>query len=365
MVSSSKPINLANLNPKDLRFFCEQAGEKPYRAKQLVKWIHQRQVTSFDEMTDLSKSFRAYLESHAVVEFPELSLVREATDGTLKCLIRLDRGDMIESVFIPEPKRGTLCVSSQVGCALNCSFCATGKQGFNRNLSLAEIIGQLWLIRKEVESRGKKVTNIVMMGMGEPLLNFNPVVDAMNLMLSDDAYGLSKYRVTLSTSGLVPQMKKLQTLSPVALAVSLHAPNDALRDELVPINQHYPLNELLAVCRHYFDQEPRRKVMFEYVMLRGVNDQDKHAKELIKQLQGMKAKVNLIPFNPFKGTEYISSSQEAIERFQNHLRKANIHTTIRKTRGDDIEVACGQLVGDFADKTRRQNKNNNKIRGNE
>lgn len=353
-------VNLADLDHKGLKDFCLKAGEKPYRAQQLTKWVHQRQVIDFNLMTDISKSFREYLNQHASIEFPELALVQEASDGTLKCLVRLAKGDRIETVFIPETNRGTLCVSSQVGCSLNCSFCSTGKQGFNRNLSLSEIIGQLWVVRREVESRGQKITNVVMMGMGEPLLNFDPVVSAMALMVSDQAYGLSKYKVTLSTSGLVPQMKRLSEVSPVALAVSLHAPYDELRNELVPINRHYNIETLLACCRSYFAKEPRRKVMFEYVMLDGVNDQEHHAKALAKLLRGMKAKVNLIPFNPFPGTSYTSSPPNVIERFQNHLINAKIHTTVRKTRGDDIDVACGQLVGDFTDKTRRQHNNNKK-----
>lgn len=350
-------INLVDLDGKALKAFCVEAGEKPYRATQLIKWIHQQQVIDFDAMTDLSKGFRSYLKNHATIRFPELALVKEANDGTLKCLIRLAKGDLIETVFIPETNRGTLCVSSQVGCSLNCSFCSTGKQGFNRNLRLSEIIGQLWLVRRELESRQLKVTNVVMMGMGEPLLNFDPVVAAMALMVSDHAYGLSKYKVTLSTSGLVPQMKRLAEVSPVALAVSLHAPYDELRDTLVPINRHYNIATLLECCRHYFAKEPRRKVMFEYVMLKGINDQPHHAKALAKLLKGMKAKVNLIPFNPFPGTSYQSSSINVIERFQNHLINAKIHTTVRKTRGEDIDVACGQLVGNFTDKTRRQSNN--------
>lgn len=357
-IENTSLVNLADLNARSLEDFCVQAGEKSYRVRQLTKWIHQRYVSDFDEMTDLSKSFRLFLKTHARVSFPSLALVKEASDGTLKCLVRLHKGDIIETVFIPEKNRGTLCVSSQVGCSLNCSFCSTGKQGFNRNLTLAEIIGQLWLVQREVMQRGMKVTNVVMMGMGEPLLNFDPVVAAMALMISDDAYGLSKYKVTLSTSGLVPQMKRLSEVSPVALAVSLHAPFDDLRDELVPINKHYNLKKLLECCRHYFAKEPRRKVMFEYVMLKGVNDQEKHAVALAKLLKGMKAKVNLIPFNPFPGSGYETSTPDAIERFQNYLINASIHTTVRKTRGDDIDVACGQLVGDFTDKTRRQHNNN-------
>ncbi len=345
--------NLGDADYNQLVSFFASIGENRFRAQQLLQWVHQRGITNFTSMTDFPKKLRERLSQEAEIVFPEIVMTKTSKDGTLKWLIRLSHGDIIETVYIPEPKRGTLCVSSQVGCSLNCSFCATGKQGFNRNLTMAEIIGQVWLASRELEPQNLPLTNVVMMGMGEPLLNFDPAVSAMSLMLSDYAYGLSKYRVTLSTSGLVPQMKKLGQLSPVALAVSLHAPNDSLRNVLVPINAHYPLNELMAVCRDYFKDEPRRKVMFEYVMLDGINDQPEHAKGLIKLLKGMKAKVNLIPFNPFIGTAYQTSPKKVIEDFQNILVNANIITTVRKTRGEDEGGACGQLVGKVTDKIRR------------
>ncbi len=348
-------VNLVDLAMADLASFFEGLGEKPFRAQQLVRWVHQRGIVDFDAMTDFSLKLRKQLHERANIAFPELAMERKSSDGTLKWLIRLAHGDMIETVYIPETKRGTLCVSSQIGCALDCSFCATGKQGFNRNLTVAEIIGQVWIAARVLEKQNLPLTNVVMMGMGEPLLNFKPVVAAMDLMLSDYAYGLSKYRVTLSTSGLVPQMRQLKALSPVALAVSLHASTDDLRDELVPINKHYPLKELMAVCADYFANEPRRKVMFEYVMLDGINDQPEHARALIKLLKNKKAKINLIPFNPFKGTEYKTSPKNVIESFQKILMDAKIHTTIRKTRGEDEDGACGQLVGRVTDKIRRVN----------
>ena len=348
-----KKRNLASYSFDELVAYFESIGEKRFRAQQFLRWVHQRGVIDFAQMTDFPKALRQRFADEAEIRFPEIAMTKVCKDGTTKWLIRLSHGDIIETVYIPEPKRGTLCVSSQVGCALNCSFCATGKQGFNRNLTMAEIIGQVWLATRALEKEALPLTNVVMMGMGEPLLNFNPVVSAMSLMLSDYAYGLSKYRVTLSTSGLVPQMKKLRERSPVALAVSLHAATDALRETLVPINAHYPLSELMAVCQDYFKDEPRRQVMFEYVMIDGVNDQPEHARALIKLMRGMKGKVNLIPFNPFPGTNYQTSPKNVIETFQKMLMDAKILTTIRKTRGEDEGGACGQLVGKVTDKIRR------------
>lgn len=340
-------VNLLNYNREDLAQFFVERGEKAFRATQIIQWLHQYGVTSFSEMTNLSKALRQELEEIAEVKMPTVLLRENSRDGTCKWLLQLEQGNSIETVFIPEPGRGTLCVSSQVGCALDCSFCATGKQGFNRNLSVAEIIAQVWVAVHE----GHKVTNVVMMGMGEPLLNFKNVVKAMDIMMDDFAYGLSKYRVTLSTSGIIPAMKNLQEASECALAVSLHAPNDELRDILVPINKKYPLQELMEVCKEYYKNSPRRVVTFEYVMLAGVNDSRDHAKQLRCLLQDIPCKVNLIPFNSFSGVDYKSSRPEVIEEFRNLL--TDIQTNVRKTRGDDINAACGQLVGKVIDRTLR------------
>ena len=349
--------NLLDFNPEQLINWVKSFGEPQYRAQQLLKWVHQVRVTDFNQMTNLSKSFREKLVENAEIRLPEIVLRKHAHDGTRKWLLRMSCGNSIETVFIPEKTRGTLCISSQVGCGLNCSFCSTAKQGFNRDLSTAEIIGQLWLanneLAKEYGADHKKITNVVMMGMGEPLLNFDAVTRALDLMLDDFCYGLSKRRVTLSTSGLVPQMLDLKLRSPVALAVSLHAPNDALRNELVPVNKKYPLKDLMSVCKNYFENEPRRKITFEYVMLKNVNDKPEHAYELIKLLKGVPAKMNLIPFNPFPNAPYQCSAAEDIAKFQNILMEKGLHTTVRKTRGDDIDAACGQLAGQFKDKTTR------------
>ncbi|MDF1646041.1 MAG: 23S rRNA (adenine(2503)-C(2))-methyltransferase RlmN [Legionellaceae bacterium] len=346
---------MLDLDEKGLRAFFEALGEKPYRAKQMMKWIHQEGCLSFDAMSNLSKALRAKLAETAEIQLPEVITCQTSSDGTRKWLIRLSCGNSIETVYIPEVSRGTLCVSSQVGCALNCSFCSTGKQGFNRNLTTAEIIGQVWLavhaLRRDEDIHQQRVTNVVMMGMGEPLLNFDAVVSAMNLMMDDCAYGLSKRRVTLSTSGIIPDMKRLREQSDVSLAVSLHAPNDALRNELVPINKKYGLVELMDVCRTYFSD--KRVVTFEYVMLAGVNDKPEHADQLIRLLHDVPAKVNLIPFNPFPMSQYKRSSQKVILAFRDKLMAKGINTMTRKTRGDDIDAACGQLAGQVADKTRR------------
>ncbi|QLH42997.1 MAG: 23S rRNA (adenine(2503)-C(2))-methyltransferase RlmN [Coxiellaceae bacterium] len=356
-VVSTAKVNLLNYDLAAMTEWVQQKGEKPFRAKQLIKWIHKHGITDFNLMTDLSKPFREYLLNAAEVKPLEVAVEKQAMDGTCKWLMRLPDGNCVETVFIPEPKRGTLCVSSQVGCALDCSFCSTGKQGFNRNLTVAEIIGQVWLAKQRLAElqpeRLQAITNVVMMGMGEPLLNFEAVVSAMSLMMDDLAYNLSKHRVTLSTSGVLPAMKRLKEISPVALAVSLHAPNDELRNQLVPINKKYPISELIAICRDYFADEPRREVMFEYVMLDGINDSPLHAKQLVRLLQGMACKLNLIPFNPFPNTHYQRSKPEAIAQFQRIVTSAGIHTTVRRTRGDDIDAACGQLVGEVEDRTRR------------
>lgn len=353
---SNPKINLLDFDLPKLKQWFSEIGETPFRADQLIQWVHQYGITDFDAMSNLSKSLRAKLTSLAEIRLPKVIYSSESPDGTQKWLLQFSDGNSIETVYIPEENRGTLCVSSQVGCALNCSFCATGKQGFNRNLSMAEIIGQLWMAEHKLilKTRVKSVTNVVMMGMGEPLMNFEPVVQAMNLMLNDMAYGLSKYRVTLSTSGLIPQMEQLKKVSAVSLAVSLHAPNNALRNILVPINKKYPIELLMRVCQHYYAQEPRRVITFEYVMLKGINDTQNHAKELIQLLKGVPCKLNLIPFNPFSLSEYECSEWCVIEHFQSLMKKAGINTTIRKTRGEKISAACGQLEGRFIDKTTRK-----------
>lgn len=360
MSETNPKVNLLDLNYQRLSDFCVEQGEKPYRAQQLMQWIHQVGLHDFGQMTNISKAFREKLMAFAEIRLPELVRCQESKDGTHKWLLKLSCGNCIETVFIPEKTRGTLCVSSQVGCALNCSFCSTGKQGFNRNLTTAEIIGQLWFAVRTLSakegSHDRKVTNVVMMGMGEPLLNFDNVVAAMDIMMHDFGYGLSKRRVTLSTSGIVPELERLRELSPVSLAVSLHAPTDELRDILVPINKKYPLKELMSLCKRYFKDEPRRYITFEYVMLKGVNDSLAHADALIRCLRGVPAKVNLIPFNPFPMTEYERSSQEAIDAFRLRLMSKGMNTITRKTRGDDIDAACGQLAGSVKDRTRRSER---------
>ena len=348
---SQRKHNILNYDRLALQAYFVAQQELAYRADQVINWVHQRGVTDWSEMTNLNKALRAKLADQFDVILPEIALDRISEDGTRKWLLRLFDGNCIETVYIPQRGRGTLCVSSQVGCALNCSFCSTGKQGFSRDLTLAEIIGQVWIavrkLSKDGMNRDHALTNVVMMGMGEPLLNYDNVLGAMNLMLDDQAYGLSKYRVTLSTSGIVPKMLQLKKDSPVALAVSLHAPNNTLRNQLVPINKKYPLEELMVVCRDYYEGDLRRKVTFEYVMLAGINDQLEHAEELISLLKDVPSKVNLIPFNPFPYTSYQCSSWDVIERFQQYLQQAKINTIVRLTRGDDIIAACGQFVGNF------------------
>lgn len=354
-------INLLNYDGKGLADLCTGIGEKPFRAKQLLHWIHQSGTADFAAMSDLAKSLREKLAAMAVIELPQITSDHVAADGTRKWLLSVGSGNGIETVFIPEANRGTLCVSSQVGCALACTFCSTGKQGFNRNLTVAEIIGQLWIANKTVglntgdhaSHANRAVTNVVMMGMGEPLANFDNVVTALDIMLDDHAYGLSRRRVTVSTSGLVPAIDRLRERCPVALAISLHAPNDALRDQLVPINKKYPIKELLAACQRYLPSAPRDFITFEYVMLDGVNDSTAHARELIKLVQDVPCKFNLIPFNSFPGSGFKRSSAEAVRIFREILMQAGLVTTVRKTRGDDIAAACGQLAGQVKDKTRR------------
>ena len=335
-------------------------GEKPYRADQVLKWIHFNGVQDFHAMTNISKDLRQKLADVAEISTPQILYEKAASDGTYKWLLKLNDGNCIETVFIPEKTRGTLCISSQVGCILNCDFCSTGKQGFNRNLSTAEIISQLWIAVRQLSTTNDihdhAVTNVVMMGMGEPLLNIDNVVPALNIMLDDFAYGLSKRRVTVSTAGVVPAMLQLRAVSDVALAVSLHAPNDELRNELVPLNKKYPLEELMAVCRDYFKEDNRRSITMEYVMLAGVNDTPLHARQLIKVLAGVRAKMNLIPFNPFPHTTYKRSDSKTIDRFRDILMQAGLNTTVRRTRGDDIDAACGQFVGQVKDRTRRKER---------
>ena len=348
--------NLLNYDAAQLTGFFAEIGEKPFRAKQLLRWMHQCGEADFSNMSDLAKPLREKLAVCAVIAAPRIVSDAAAADGTRKWLIDVGNGNAVESVFIPETNRGTLCVSSQAGCALDCKFCSTGKQGFNRNLSTAEIIGQLWIANKALGAtpKGERlVSNVVMMGMGEPLANFDNVVTAMRLMLDDNAYGLSRRRVTLSTSGIVPAIDRLRDACPVALAVSLHAPSDALRDVLVPINRKYPLAELLAACRRYLDKAPRDFITFEYVMLDGINDSAEHARQLIALVRDVPCKFNLIPFNPFPNSGFTRSPREAIRRFAEILISAGLVVTTRRTRGDDIDAACGQLAGKVADKTRR------------
>ncbi len=359
-------VNLLDFNATTLAGFCAEIGEKPFRAKQLLRWIHRFGESDFSLMSELAKGLREKLSETAVIEPPRLISDHTAADGTRKWLLSVGGGNGIETVFIPEISRGTLCVSSQVGCALACDFCSTGRQGFNRNLTVAEIIGQLWWANKALaeapeggsaSSRTERViTNVVMMGMGEPLANFENVVTALDLMLDDNAYGLSRRRVTVSTSGLVPALDRLRERCPVALAVSLHAPNDALRDRLVPINRKYPLRELLAACKRYLQAAPRDFITFEYVMLDGINDSPAHARELIQLTADIPCKFNLIPFNPFPNSGYERSPRDVILRFRDVLMAAGLVTTVRKTRGDDIDAACGQLAGKVLDRTRRSGR---------
>ena len=357
--SSIERVNLLGLTLPKMEAFFLSIGEKRFRGAQMVKWIHQQGVTDFDQMTNLSKSLRDRLKDIAEVRPPRVTFQGDSEDGTRKWLMEVDGGSKVETVYIPEGDRGTLCVSSQVGCSLDCSFCSTGKQGFNKNLTAAEIIGQVYLAAKSFglpvkDSQKRSVTNVVMMGMGEPLLNFEPVVDAMSLMLEDQAYGLSKRRVTLSTSGVVPHLNELARVSDVALAVSLHAPNDELRNELVPINRKYPIAVLFESIRNYLDGlSDNRSVTFEYTMLKGVNDSDDLARELSTLAKTIRCKINLIPFNPFPGTRYEVSSRNRIYAFQRILLNDGHVVTVRKTRGDDIDAACGQLAGQVADKTKR------------
>ncbi len=357
--------NLLDLEPAALIRWCGELGEQPFRAKQLQRWIHQFGEADFDAMTDLAKSLREKLKLHATVTAPAIISDNTAADGTRKWLIDVGDGNAVETVFIPEENRGTLCVSTQAGCAVNCRFCSTGKQGFSRNLTIGEIVGQLWMAERTLRrEKGiaagpkgeRQITNVVMMGMGEPLLNYEPTVAALKLMLDDNAYGLSRRRVTVSTSGVLPMMDKLSSDCAVALAVSLHASNDVLRDDLVPLNRKYPLVDLLAACKRYLEFAPRDFITFEYCMLDGVNDTDAHARELLKLVSDVPCKFNLIPFNPFPASGLRRSGTTRIKAFAQILMDAGIVTTVRKTRGDDIDAACGQLAGDVQDRTRLQER---------
>ncbi|HSY05104.1 MAG TPA: 23S rRNA (adenine(2503)-C(2))-methyltransferase RlmN [Steroidobacteraceae bacterium] len=361
MTAATEHTNLLGLPRAALEQFVSQLGSRPFRARQLMQWIYKRGLSSFADMTDLAKDFRARLAQAAEVRPPDIASVQRSADGTCKWSLRADAAQAFEMVFIPEPDRGTLCISSQVGCALDCSFCATAQQGFNRNLSTAEIVGQVWLAVRELAREAPRtadatadprhVTNVVLMGMGEPLANFRNVVPALGILLDDFGFDLSRRRVTLSTSGLVPQIYRLAQVANVALAVSLHAPDDALRSELVPINRRHPIAELLAACWHYLDEQNGRSVTFEYVMLDGVNDSPAQARALARLLRGHPAKVNLIPFNPFPGTHYRRSPAAVIQRFRDELLQRGVLATVRRTRGEDIDAACGQLAGRVIDRT--------------
>ncbi|MGI9276939.1 MAG: 23S rRNA (adenine(2503)-C(2))-methyltransferase RlmN [Endozoicomonas sp.] len=360
--SEQAKTNLLGLSRKAMEAFFLDIGEKKFRAQQVLKWIHHERVDSFDDMTNVSKKLREKLNRTAEIRAPEVVSSHFSEDGTCKWVIRVASGSCVETVFIPDGGRGTLCVSSQAGCSLDCSFCSTGKQGFNSDLTVAEIIGQVWLAARHFGNVPAKIdraiTNVVMMGMGEPLMNFDNVVDSMDLMMDDFGYGLSKRRVTLSTSGVVPKLRELAKVSDVSLAVSLHAPNDELRNVLVPINRKYPLAELLQAIDEYMTSLPdnRRVVTIEYTLLAGVNDQPEHVNQLIALLRDVPCKINLIPFNPFPHSGYERPSGNAVRRFQEALQQAGFNATVRKTRGDDIDAACGQLVGQVNDKTRRSER---------
>ncbi len=359
---TAQKVNLLGMGLPALEaFFVDRLGEKKFRAIQVLKWIHQHGVDNFDDMTDISKATRAKLHECAEIVAPEVTYQKDSKDGTRKWVMKMPGGSAIETVFIPEDDRGTLCVSSQIGCALDCSFCSTGKQGFNRDLSTAEIIGQVWIAVRSFDQPGEKrqrrVTNVVMMGMGEPLLNFDNVVEAMGLMMEDNAYGLSKRRVTLSTSGVVPAIYELAKVTDVALALSLHAPNDALRNTLVPVNRKYNIESVLDACNHYMSRfSEKRVVTIEYTLMNEVNDKPEHAHELVDVLRNTPCKINLIPFNPFPNSGYERPSNNRMHKFRDILTAAGYNVTIRKTRGDDIDAACGQLVGEVTDKTRRSDR---------
>ncbi len=358
-MQATEQLDLLGLDAEGLARVCAGWGEKPFRARQLMRWVHQRGVADFAAMTDLAKDFRAKLAGRAMVRPPAVISDHLSADGTRKWLLDVGGGNAVESVFIPEANRGTLCISTQAGCAVNCLFCSTGKQGFSRNLDAGEIVGQLWWANRALgaSADGERVIgNVVFMGMGEPLQNYAATLTALRILLDDNAYGLSRRRVTVSTSGIVPMIDRLREDCPVALAVSLHAPNDPLRDRLVPLNRKYPLAELMAACRRYLERAPRDFITFEYVMLDGVNDSDAHAHELLALVREVPCKFNLIPFNPFPDAGLRRSPAERIRRFGQILIDAGIVTTVRRTRGDDIDAACGQLAGEVKDRTRLQER---------
>jgi len=359
MNDPAKRVNLLDFDEAGLRAFFESIDEKPFRAQQILKWVFHQSETDFGAMTDLGIALRKKLSLIAEIKLPEIIREQRSVDGTIKWLIGFHGGNAVETVYIPEPKRGTLCVSSQVGCALNCTFCSTGAQGFARNLTCSEIIGQVWLAARALghQRNGQRhITNIVMMGMGEPLLNFDSVVPAMSLMRNDLGFGFAAKRVTLSTAGLVPGIYRLRETLDVALAVSLHSPVDELRTELVPLNRKYPIAALMQACRDYVSEKHKRSVTFEYTLIDGVNDHPEHARKLVKLLRTVPSKLNLIPFNPFPGTSYRCSSPERISAFQEIVMRGKLIATVRKTRGEDIDAACGQLVGKVQDRTRRSER---------
>ncbi len=365
--TSTGKVNLLDLSMKNMEVFFQALGEKRFRAQQVMKWLHHLGAESLDDMTNISKSLRANLAEWVEIRAPKILSQKDSKDGTRKWVMEVSQGNCVETVFIPDGERGTLCVSSQVGCSLDCSFCSTGKQGFMRDLTVAEIIGQVWLAAKSFDSlksgAKRRVTNVVMMGMGEPLLNFDNVVDAMNIMRNDFGYGISKRRVTLSTSGVVPALKKLSAVTDVSLAISLHAPNDELRSQLVPINKKYPIALLLETCRQYMADLPdtHRVTTVEYTLIKDINDSPELAQELAVLLKDFPCKINLIPFNPFPNSGYKKPATFAIKRFQTLLMEAGFIVMVRSTRGDDIDAACGQLVGQVQDKTRRSARYQEKV----
>jgi 23S rRNA (adenine2503-C2)-methyltransferase len=355
-VNVTQKINLLDLARHDMEALFVQWGEKPFRATQVLKWLHQFGVEDIQCMTNLSKALRAQLQEQTCISAPKIIVDSLSDDGTRKWVLEMDSGNHVETVFIPERDRGTLCVSTQIGCALACTFCSTARQGFNRNLSVHEIIGQIWVANKAMgrDPKGQRIiTNIVFMGMGEPLLNFDNLMKSISLLLDDFAYGLSKRRVTISTSGVAPAIRRLRDFTDVYLALSLHAPNDKLREALVPLNKKYPLKEVLDACVQYVRTHAHKRLTVEYVMIDGVNDKPEHANELVKLLRNLPVKINLIPFNPFPGSDFKRSTPQALEVFGDILMSNNLTTTTRKTRGDDIDAACGQLVGRVKDKSKR------------
>lgn len=358
--SQQEKINLLDLDAEGIRVWCASIGQKPFRATQLARWIHRYCCDDFDAMTNLAKEFRARLKDLAYIKAPSIIREHKSADGTRKWLFDVGNGNAVEAVFIPEDDRGTLCISTQAGCAMGCLFCSTGKQGFNRNLTTGEIVGQLWTAERELrreagitDPNDRVISNVVLMGMGEPLQNLDNVIPALRIFLDDNGYGLSRRRVTVSTSGLVRQMDKLGEAVPVALAVSLHAPDDALRDKLMPVNKKHPLEELLAACRRYLKVAPRDFITFEYLVLGGINDAPEQARALVKLVKTVPCKFNLIPFNPFPDSDLKQPEREKVLAFAKILNDAGIVTTVRKTRGDDIAAACGQLAGEVRDRTRR------------